>query len=345
MTTEDRVIRNKVRLVKLAEELGNVSRACKLFGYSRDSFYRFKELYDRGGELALQEITRQKPCPKNRVEAEIEERVFHIAIEKPTWGQLKVSNELEKEGLLVSPSGVRCIWQRHDLETFKKRLKALEAKIAQENLILTEDQVMALRRAKEEKDARSEVEVEYPGCLGAQDTLYVGNLKGVGRVYQQTFIDIYSKISIAKLYDTKNELTAADLLNDRVIPFFEGHHIHLLRVLTDGGNEYCGNRESHEYELYLSMEGIEHAKTRALSRQTAGVCERFQRTVLTEFYQVAFRTKVYRSIGELQRDLDKWLKEYNENRAHSGRYCFGKTPFRTFLDTLPMTRERMAAPG
>jgi len=341
MTMQEKVIKNKAGLLQLAKELGNVSRACKIFGYSRDSFYRFKELYDRGGELALQELTRRKPCPKNRIEAHIEGAVCDLALEKPAWGQLRVSNELRKTGVFVSPSGVRCIWQRHDRETFKKRLKALEAKVAQGNLILTEEQLKALEKAKDEKEAHGEIETEHPGYLGAQDTFYVGNLKGVGRIYQQTFIDTYAKVAMAKLYDRKTALVAADLLNDRVLPFFEQHDIPLLRVLTDRGSEYCGSREYHEYQLYLSIEGIEHTKTKTKSPQTNGICERFQRTVLNEFYQVAFRTKLYNSIEELQKDLDEWLNEYNERRTHSGRYCYGKTPMQTFLDALPLTREKM----
>jgi transposase InsO family protein len=341
MTMQEKVIKNKAGLLQLAKELGNVSRACKIFGYSRDSFYRFKELYDRGGELALQELTRRKACPKNRVAAEVEELVCRMAIEKPAWGQLRVSNELRARGVFVSPCGVRCVWQRHDLETFKKRLKALEAKVAQENLILTEEQLRALEKAKDEKEAHGEIETEHPGYLGAQDTFYVGNLKGVGRIYQQTFVDTYAKVAMAKLYDRKTALVAADLLNDRVLPFFEEHDIPLLRILTDRGSEYCGNREYHEYQLYLGVEGIEHTKTKTKSPQTNGICERFQRTVLNEFYQVAFRTKVYNSIEELQSDLDEWLNEYNNRRTHSGKYCYGKTPMQTFLDALPMAREKM----
>src|SRR5919205_337598 len=188
-STQDKIIKNKVGLLRLAETLGNVSQACKVMGYSRDSFYRFKELYETGGELAMQEISRKKPCPKNRVEASVEEAVVAFAIEKPAHGQLRVSNELKKRGVFISPGGVRCIWQRHDLETFQKRLKALEAKAAQENLILTEEQLRALEKAKEEKEAHGEIETAHPGYLGAQDTFYVGTMKGVGRIYQQTFID------------------------------------------------------------------------------------------------------------------------------------------------------------
>ena len=341
MTMQEKVIRNKVGLLKLGKELGNVSRACKIFGYSRDSFYRFKELYDRGGELALHELTRRKPCPKNRVPLEVEEAVCRVALEKPAWGQVRVSNELRAQGVFISPCGIRCVWQRHDLETFKKRLKALEAKVAQEHIVLTEEQVKALERAKEEKEAHGEIETEHPGYLGAQDTFYVGTLKGVGRIYQQTFIDTYAKVAMAKLYDRKNALVAADLLNDRVLPFFEEQGISLLRILTDRGSEYCGNREYHEYELYLQVEGIEHTKTKTKSPQTNGICERFQRTVLNEFYQVAFRTKVYSSAEELQVDLDTWLSEYNDKRPHSGKYCYGKTPMQTFIDAIPMTREKM----
>ncbi|WP_423149780.1 IS481 family transposase [Rubrolithibacter danxiaensis] len=341
MTTQEKIIKNKLGILELAQHLGNVSKACKVMGYSRDSFYRFKELYEQGGELALQEISRRKPVLKNRVEEHIEKLVVELAIEQPALGQLRVSNELKKQGIFISPGGVRSVWLRHDLQTFKLRLKALEAKSAQEGIVLTEAQVVALEKAKEEKKAFGEIETYHPGYLGAQDTYYVGNIKGVGHIYQQTFIDTYSKVAFTKLYDRKNALVAADMLNDQVVPFFEQHDLRLLRVLTDRGTEYCGSRDQHEYQLYLAVEDIDHSKTKAKSPQTNGICERFHRTIQDEFYAIAFRKKVYRSVQELQTDLDRWMNYYNQDRTHTGKYCFGKTPMQTFKDSISLAKEKL----
>ena len=190
-------------------------------------------------------------------------------------------------------------------------------------------------------EATGEIETEHPGYLGAQDTFYVGTLKGVGRIYQQTFIDTYSKVAFAKIYDRKNALVAADMLNDRVLPFFEEYDVPLLRILTDRGSEYCGRHDQHEYELYLAVENIDHSKTRARSPQSNGICERFHKTVLNEFYRITFRRKIYNSIDELQSDLDEWIKEYNEERTHSGKYCYGKTPMDTFKSSLHIVKEKI----
>lgn len=340
MTTNDKVIKTKLGLLKLANQLQNVSLACKHMGYSRDSYYRIKELYDTGGEAALHEVSRRKPNHKNRIHEEAEKKIVAIAFEFPAYGQVRASNELLKQGVSVSPAGVRCVWMRNDLETFKKRLKALEAKSAQEGLVLTEAQVIALEKAKEENVAKGEIETLHPGYLGSQDTYYVGNIKGVGRIYQQTYVDTYCKVAQAKLYPNKDAMTSADMLNDKVIPMYEEQGVDLQRILTDRGTEYCGKIENHPYRLYLDLEDIAHTRTKAKHPQTNGICERFHRTIQDEFYSIVFRKKVFSTIEELQKELDGWIDWYNHERTHSGKYCFGKTPWQTFMDSKSLAFEK-----
>ena len=304
------IIKHKVGLLNLAEELDNVSAACRIMGLSRDTFYRYQKAVDEGGVDALFDKNRRRPNLKNRMDEQTEAAVVAYAIEVPAHRQVRASNELRKRGVFISPSGVRCVWLRHNLARFKDRLRALEEKMAKESLILTEHQVQALERKKHDDEASGEIETHHPGYLGSQDTFYVGTIKGVGRIYQQTFIDTYAKVGFAKLYTTKTPITAADLLNDRVLPFFNSQQLPLLRVLTDRGTEYCGKVETHDYQLYLAINDIDHTKTKAKSPQTNGICERFHKTMLNEFYQVAFRKKIYRDIETLQSDLDKWLEYY-----------------------------------
>lgn len=340
LNTNDKIIKHKVGLLNLAEELGNVSKACKMMGLSRDTFYRYKSAVEEGGVQALFDENRRKPNLKNRVDPTIEQIVLDYAIEYPAHGQHRTSNELRKKGTFVSGSGVRSIWVRHNLANFKTRLKALEKKVAEEGLVLTEAQVAALEKKKHDDEACGEIETAHPGYLGSQDTFYVGTFKGVGRVYQQTFVDTYSKVALARLYTTKTPITAAHMLNDCVLPYFEEHELPMLRMLTDRGTEYCGRADQHDYQLYLALNDIEHTKTKVCSPQTNGICERFHKTILQEFYQVTLRKKIYSSLEALQKDLDEWLEYYNNERTHQGKMCCGRTPLETLNDGKQIWKEK-----
>lgn len=213
--------------------------------------------------------------------------------------------------------------------------------MAEEGLVLTEAQVIALERQQTLNEAHGEIETEHPGYLGSQDTYYVGTIKGIGRIYQQTCVDTYSKVAACKLYTTKTPITAADLLNDRVLPLLESEGVDLLRMLTDRGTEFCGRPERHDYELFLAINDIDHTRTKAYSPQTNGICERFHRTVKEEFYEITFRKKVYTELAELQSDLDAWVAHYNNERTHQGKMCVGRTPMQTLRDGRMLWEEKV----
>ena len=179
-----------------------------------------------------------------------EDAAVKSATDFPAYGQARTSNELRKLGVFVSSSGVRSIWLRHDLANVKTRLKALQTKVTEKGGIPTEAQVQALEKKKLDDAACGEIETAHPGHLGSQDTFSVGTLKGIGRVYQQTYIDTYCKVAQVNLYTAKTPITAADLLNDRVLPFHEEHDVPVLRILTDRGADYCGRVDKHDFQLF-----------------------------------------------------------------------------------------------
>jgi len=328
--------------MELATYLANVSEACRVMGVSRQHFYDIKKAYEEGGLEALQEKSRRVERPQNRVSLEIEEAVLAMADKQPAYGQKRVANELRSAGKQISDGGVRSIWLRHGLETMKKRLARLEERVAKEGIVLTEAQLTALEKAERNRvESVEEVETQHPGYLLGQDTFYVGCLKGVGRIYQQTVIDTYSSVTFAKLYTDKGPVTAADVLYDRALPFFEQHQVPVMRILTDRGTEFCGREEQHPYQLFLGLQEIEHTRTKAQHPQTNGITERVQQTILNEFYRVAFRKKIYETLEQLQADLDAWMETYNHERTHQGKRCQGRTPMATFLDGLKIVKEKM----
>lgn len=336
MTQRQYIINRKLNIIELGKTLGNISEACRKIGISRQHYYDIKQVIDEEGIEALIEKSRRAPRIGNRVAPEIEQKVLDYSLEYPTHGQTRTANELKKKGISISAGGIRSIWLRQNLQIKILRLKRLEKWAAENTNILTESQVKALEEAKEEREAYGEVESPHPGFLVAQDTYYVGYIKGVGRIYQQTAIDTHSNVGFAKLYPDKTALTAADFLNDKVLPFFDDHGIRVLRMLTDNGMEYRGRYETHPYRLFLHLNDIEHTRTKVRRPQTNGAVERLNQTVGDEFYKVAFRKKLYTTIEEMQADLDEFMDYYNSDRTNQGRYCQGRTPLQTFTDGLEL---------
>jgi transposase InsO family protein len=336
MTQQQYIISRKLGLLELAQTLGNITDACRKLGVSRQHYYDIKEAIEDEGLEGLLEKSRRAPRVGNRVAPEIEQMVLDYSLEYPTHGQVRVANQLRMKGVQISAGGIRSIWLRYDLHVKSLRLKRLEKWAAENTGILTESQVQALESAKEEDEAHGEVESPHPGFLLAQDTCYIGYIKGVGRLYQQTAIDTHANIGFAKLYLEKTAITAADMLNDKVLPYYDEQFIQVLRVLTDNGTEYCGRVETHPYELFLHLNSLEHTRTRVRRPQTNGSVERLNQIIQDEFYAVAFRKKLYKTLDEIQADLDEFMTYYNNERTNQGKYCQGRTPAQTFSDGLEL---------
>lgn len=332
MTQSQYIIRRKMNVVELAQTLGNISEACRNLGVSRQHYYDIKSAIAEDGIEGLLEKSRRRPRVANRLSPEIEEKILNYSLEFPTHGQKRVCNELKRQGVNVSDGGVRGVWSRHNLLRKKERLKRLEKFASESGKVLTESQVQALENAKEEKQAYGEIETFHPGFLLGQDTYYVGYIKGVGKIYQQTGIDTFSNVGFAKLYTDKTAITAADFLNDKVLPFFDDEQMTLLRVLTDRGSEYGGKMEKHPYQLFLHLNDIEHSRTKARHPQTNGCTERLNQIIHEEFYAVAFRKTLCTSIDQIQADLDAFMAYYNNERTNQGKRCQGRTPKQTWDD-------------
>jgi transposase InsO family protein len=334
MTAKTESTRRKLSLLQLAEELGNVSKACRIMGYHRDSFYEIRRAFQIGGTAGLIEQKRGPRGPHpNRVAPEIEEKILAYALEHPTHGQQRVANELRMQNLQVSPAGVRNVWMRHDLETRHKRLLRLEKQVQDDTFILSAEQIALLERHSVDFRCRH-VEASRPGELLNQDTFYWGTLKGVGKVYVQVVVDVFCSLAFAKVYTSKMPITACDLLYDRVLPFYQALGVEVGAVLTDNGREFCGRPESHPYALLLELEGIAHRTTKIRSPRTNGFVERMNRTLLDECFRVEGRKTWYVEPEEIQRDLDRFLAYYNLERTHQGYRLRGRTPAQALREAL-----------
>jgi transposase InsO family protein len=328
MTAKRKIAQKRLTLLQLAERLRNVSEACRHHGVSRSQFYEYKRAFqEQGFEGLIDRPPIPKSCP-HETPPELRNAIVSLSLEHPVWGPVRITDYLRLQGLSVSPSTVRNIWMREGMETRYKRLLRLEEEKNGRDLDLTEEQIKLLEKANPCFRERH-VESSYPGYLLCQDTFMVGTIKGIGRIYLQAVIDTYESFAFAKLYTSKLPETAVDVLYDRVLPFYEATGLVVEHILTDNGREYCGRAMIHPYQIFLELNDIGHRRTKVATPRTNGFVERFNRTVLDEFFREAFRNKLYTSVEELQEDLDRWLHYYNHERTHRGYRNMGKRPIET----------------
>lgn len=334
MTTDQKVARRKLSLLELATELGNVSKACKLIGYSRQQFYEIRRNFQTfGSEGLLDRLPGPRGPHPNRVDDSVEQAILDYCLTYPTHGPLRVAQCLVLQGVQVSSSGVRGVWSRHGLLTRHERLMRLEETVRGQSLKLSDEQVRLLERFSPEFRDRH-IEANHTGDLVAVDTFMVGSLKGVGRVYLQSVIDCHSRYAWGRLYTSKLPLTAVHVLNEDVLPFFEEHEARIETILSDNGREFCGRPDKHPYELFLQLEGIEHRTTKVRRPQSNGFVERLHRTLLDEHFRIQGRQVWYESVEEMQKSLESYLQHYNRERPHQGRGMNGRTPYTAFVEGL-----------
>lgn len=333
-TTTDKVARRKLSLLELASDLDNVSRACKLMGYSRQQFYEIRRNFQTyGADGLIDRLPGARGPHPNRVPAETEQAILDHALAHPCHGATRVEQELRLKGIQVSSGGVRGVWMRNGLLTKHERLLRLEKATAERKIALTDEQIRLLERFSPEFRERH-IEAPHTGSLVAVDTFFVGVLKGVGKIYLQTAIDCHARYAWARLYPSKLPITAVHLMNNDVIPTFEAANAKIDVVLSDNGREFCGRPDQHPYELFLQLEEIEHRTTKVKRPQSNGIVERFHRTLLDEHFRVEGRKTWFETIEEMQVVLDDYLVGYNQRRPHQGRGMKGRTPARAFREGL-----------
>lgn len=341
MDTREKLIKARLGLLALAEQLQNVRRACQTAGISRSHYYEIKQAYEKYGAEGLAPPPRRRPRMPNQTPPELERQILEMTEQFPTYSYVRIAGQLRLTGVGVSAAAVRAVWQRHGLTLRIQRLLWLEQKTAAAGGVLSEAMIRLLRKHRGRTvDPKQHVDAPYPGYLLCQDTYFVGTIKGVGKIYMQSGVDAHCSLGFARLYLSKAPITAADTLHHHVLPFSEEHGVAVEHLLTDNGREFCGRELQHPFELYLAISQVRHRRTEVRSPETNGFCERFHRTLKEEFFAVAFRKSFYESVEQLQADLDHYLNFYNRQRAHQGYRTQGRPPYQAFLDGVKHMQEK-----
>lgn len=324
-----KVAQQRLSVLELARELGNVAEACRQRGMDRTSFYEWKRRFQTQGFEGLKDLPPIHKSHPQTTPPETVEKIKALALEHPAYGCNRHEAMLALEGIRVSSITIQKILNENGLGTKIDRWLALEAQNAEKVIEITPEQAAFLEKLNpcfRERD----VESSAPGELLSADTFFVGSLKGVGKVYLHAVVDTYGSYAFGFLHVSKQPEAAVAVLHNDVLPFYRNLDLPVKAVLTDNGREFCGT-ERHPYELYLDLNGIEHRRTKVKSPKTNGFVERFNGTVLDEFFRVKMRETFYETVETLQADLDAWLVHYNTKRPHLGYRNQGRRPIETVM--------------
>ncbi len=341
MNAEEKVARQRMSVLELAEALGNVSEACRRRGMTRTQFYEYKRRFQTHGLAGLKDLPPVHKTHPQATPQPVVERIVALSLEHPAWGCVRLSAMLKLEGISVSSPTVQNILIKHGMGSKFDRLLKLEERASSEPIELSAEQVALIERTNP-AFAERHVESSAPGELLCQDLFSVGHLKGVGEVYLDAVVDTYGSYAFGFLHTGKLPEAAAAVVHNDVLPFYEDRQLGVAAILTDNGREYCGT-DAHPYEVYLALNEIEHRRTKVKHPWTNGFVERFHRTALDEFFRIAFRTRFYEAVEPLQADFDAWLRHYNRERPHLGYRNYGKRPLDTVTEYLATLREKPVA--
>jgi len=327
MTKEDFITSLKYSVLQHARKHKNVTYTCRTFNLSRTVYYKWLKRFIKLGYLGLLDKKKAKPQMPNQIKPDKEKIILNYIIDYPTHGPRRIANELRQQNIIISDTGVYNVLCRKQLNHRLDRLFYAQDK--SDNPVITERYLREVAKGKP-----THIKAYYPGYLFCQDTFYIGTIKGLGRIYQQAGIDAYASFGFAKVYTDKTAVRAIDLLKTKVLPVYRQFNIPLDRILTDNGKEYTTHwvGGKHEYERFLKQNRIRHTKIKPRTPQSNGIVERFNRTLLEEFYQIAMIKKVYSSLDQLQDDLNKFIYYYNFKRTNQGYRLKGKIPYQKFLD-------------
>lgn len=314
MNATDKLARHRLSVLQLAETLGSVSEACRQRGMTRTQFYEYKKRFQTFGFEGLKDLPPIHKTHPQTTPPEVVERILELALQHPSKGCNYLSHRLKLDGKAVSGPTIQSILDKHGMGSRFQRLLKLEEQHVQAGLELSAEQIAALENANPAFRERH-VESSRPGELLSADTFFVGHFKGIGKVYLHAVVDTYGSYGFGFLHTSKQPEAAVAVLHNDVLPFYAGQGLSVQAVLTDNGREFCGT-DNHPYELYLALNDLEHRRTKVRTPRTNGFVERFQRTVLEEFFIETLRTTFYETVDALQADFDAWLRHYNTERPH-----------------------------